>query len=68
MKLMKVFDCQDMPEDLQKSFFDYCLDIGVGNDSYIDWNVNEEFPAPINKWLVRNDAVFGETVLIKHWW
>lgn len=38
-KMMKVFDCQDMPEDIRKIFFDYSE---KGNDVYVDWWVHSE--------------------------
>jgi hypothetical protein len=81
-KTLKVFDCQDMPEDVRKTFFDY---VESGNDCYIDWDIasmawTDEALAGaqlIDNWLIANGAegpssspdgdVPGECVLIKHW-
>ena len=80
-KLKKVFDCQDMPEDLKLRFFKWCEQ---GNDSFTYWEVHgwdygqldEEdlIVKDIDEWLVANGAEAGtetecgETVLILHWW
>lgn len=37
-KLMKVFDCDDMPPDVKKKFF---KNTEKGNDCYVDWPVHE---------------------------
>jgi len=37
-KLRKVFDCQDMPEDLRREFFDL-YDWCIGNDVYIEHTI-----------------------------
>ena len=78
----KVFDCQDMPEDLRKIFFDMFEN---GNDSYVNWGIQDsiwdegdshgENVKLLDKWLVENGAspapaehTAGEEVLIKYWW
>jgi hypothetical protein len=38
-KVMKVFDCQDMPEDVKKIFFEM---EEANNDCYVDWHVHSE--------------------------
>jgi len=82
-KTLKVFDCQDMPEDVRKTFFDL---VEGGNDCYIDWDIaNEGWTHEgivgariIDNWLIANGAdgpssspdgdVPGEYVLIRCWW
>ncbi len=80
-KIMKVFDCQDMPENIRKVFFDVS---DVGNDCYVrycigeslwedddDWGIKYTL---IDNWLIENGAgcssegKSGEEVIIKHWW
>lgn len=79
-RMMKVFDCQDMPEDLRKEFFALWDD--RGNDTFVKWGIAEsiyESDDDINKriddWLVENgadaapgDDDSGECVLISYWW
>lgn len=39
MKTMKVFDCQEMPYDIRKTFFEWVnSDNGHGNDCLVNWN------------------------------
>jgi len=81
-KKLKVFDCQDMPEDVRKIFFNIAKS---ENDSYINWYTEETHydwdgagikgHEIIDKWLIENGADprvkparFGEKVLINHWW
>ncbi len=77
-KTKKVFDCQDMPEDLKRKFFELD-DHNRGNDCYIDWWIASDMDADentkaIDQWLIDNGAdpgtkdKCGEEVLIKHWW
>jgi hypothetical protein len=70
-KVLKVFDCQEMPDHLCKHFLklwdDKC------NDVAIDWRVcDSDPPIPehdiIDQWLLSNGAVIGEEVIIKYWW
>lgn len=64
----KVFDCQDMPDDLTREFlyrYERC------NDVYVDYVCHEnedEEPDIIDTWLLENGAKSGEEVLIKYWW
>lgn len=43
MKIMKVFDCQwnepKMPDDVKKAFFDYHKELSIGNDVFVEWQV-----------------------------
>lgn len=83
-KIMKVFDCQDMPEDIRRVFFDAHEE---RNDSYVLWTLetagindtdtDKDYDADhklIDQWLIDNGAKpgepgrSGETVLINHWW
>jgi hypothetical protein len=67
-KLLKVFDCQDMPDGVRDAFFGYHE---KGNDIYISHYVGEDYPdnyKPVDDWLKENGAVDGEAVLINHWW
>ena len=66
MKLMKVFDCQDMPDDIRDDFFNHFE--GVGNDVYIDTYVCDINEHSFMKWLIDNGAEENEKVLINHWW
>lgn len=50
MEMMKVFDCQDMPHDVQELFFNWAE---KGNDVYIDLHVHDAWK-PIE--LVDPDA------------
>ena len=68
-KMMKVFDCQDMPDDVQKDFFD---SYEKGNDVYVMF-YNEFDPDTQDqlfvKWLYENGMTKeDEEVLINHWW
>ena len=74
MKMMKVFDCQYMPEDVKKAFFDLTDD--YKNDCYVSWFVKDELDDEDNdkallvtKWLLEEGAEESdEEVLINHWW
>jgi len=71
-KLQKVFDCQDMPEDIRKEFFN--LWDNYGNDCYLSYIIgelnspNSSLSLNIDKWLIDNGATNGEEVIINHWW
>ena len=64
-KLLKVFDCQQMPEDIKYQFFDATSD--YLNDVYLEWYWEEMNPE-VDKWLLENGANPNEQVLIKRWW
>ena len=76
MKLMKVFDCQDMPDQVWESFFDiFCNN--AGNDCYVDYTVGVPTceadtlscrETALTDWLVSQGATPLEHVLIRHWW
>lgn len=77
--MKKVFDCQDMPKEIKRAFFEY---MEKGNDCYVALFIEEDleedelgeipfFSKEYNrliKWLLENGAEDGEEVLIRHWW
>jgi hypothetical protein len=77
--VMKVFDCQKMPADIRRIFFDYSE---APNDCYLRVCINDSIrdpddPNPIEQvwdWLIANGAdpggedTAGEEVLVNHWW
>ena len=76
MKMMKVFDCTDMPSEVEKAFFYFNED--VCNDIYVCWDIGEsDFTTEkatekyklVDDWLFGNGATEKyEEVLIHHWW
>lgn len=73
---MKVFDCQDMPDNVREVFFEHCSSgNSVSNDCYVDWYsdtfYDEEYCEKIHvvtSWLISQGATKDEHVLIRHWW
>lgn len=75
-KLVKQFDCQDMPNDVSRCFFEETQ--GAGNDCLVKWYFgkediedNSEFSpgrASIDNWLLENGAEPGDNIVISHWW
>lgn len=67
MKLIKVFDVSDMPENVFHQFKDVLVE-----DGYAEWNVGYfagdgiKESVVVDEWLVKNGANFGELVLVKH--
>lgn len=70
-EMLKVFDCQDMPEDVKRAFFD--MKEMAGNDCYVSWWIHDERYPPeeemdsyyrehkrkkdlIDGWLIANGA------------
>jgi hypothetical protein len=72
MKVIQVFDCQDMPLPLRKTFFDL---VEQGNDTYVSWELNSDWygeghqksAKEIDDWLKASGAT-DKQVLINHWW
>jgi hypothetical protein len=68
MKLMQVFDCQDMPMDIKLEFFSYCeRNFDCGNDIYVHWYLDGGCD-PVDSWLRQQSRNVQDEVLIKHWW
>lgn len=77
-EMIKVFDCQKMPDDVRLKFFEQTEH---GNDCYISWwptsalyqeddstwAENPDYTI-VDEWLLANGAELDEQVLIKHWW
>lgn len=83
-KLKKVFDCQDMPPEVRRAFFDWAQSGDpVSNRCYVSFqgDISKEIDEPglynqdaipifhtIHKWLIANGAGLLDEVLIHHWW
>ena len=39
---MKVFDCQEMPNNIKTAFFSFYEDPSIQNDVYVSWTVQED--------------------------
>ena len=65
-KLRKVFDCQDMPEEIKQNFFERYH--RSSNDVFIDFFICDIKENPVMQWLVDNGAEKDEMILIKYWW
>jgi len=59
-----VLDCQDMPDDVRKAFFDSCWK-NPGNDCYVDYYIEDELPL-VDDWV--KQFTDENEVIIKHWW
>lgn len=55
--MMKVFDCQDMPDDVRSEFMGWACQ---GNDCYVTVSVEPEEYDDCSKVL--------NWLLVKHWW
>ncbi len=81
-QVMKVFDCQDMPEDLRRKFMDMWE---YGNNSFVRWTIADSIydeedegcrdTKEVDDWLITNGATpapgehqSGEEVIILYWW
>ena len=72
MKMMKVFDSQEMPQEVCNYFFEHSE---AGNDCYLKVFVEPEVLAdgtlvytPVVTWLMQNGAEIWDEVLVSHWW
>jgi hypothetical protein len=65
-KLLKVFDCQDMPDNIRRQFFDE-TDHAHGNDVYIDFVLEDEDNSVV-KWFRKHGADTEDEVVVKRWW
>lgn len=73
-RLMKVFDCQQMPQEVRDALFKVS---NVGNDCAIEWYLDKddedyellEETKVVQNWLLQNGASYeDDSVMIKHWW
>ena len=64
-KLMKVFDCQDMPDDVRKAFFNYYKGTGVGNDVYVLWfgSMSDEWEDDTVSMVLKKGYMYKDMVL-----
>ena len=72
---LKVFDCQDMPDEVREDFF---LSTQQGNDCLVTVYVDDESLDEAEQddgnlvsvilWLRENGAIEDEKVIVKHWW
>lgn len=70
-RTMKVFDCQKMPDETRKVFFD-TWDT-KSNDTFIEcvpgeWIDSGGDSKIVGDWLVANGAEVDECVIVSHWW
>lgn len=77
--MMKVFDCQEMPDDVRRVFFEQTQD--HGNSCYVSWwptsqqyqeddgtwQDNEDYTI-VDGWLRANGAELDEKVVVRHSW
>ncbi len=77
--MRKVFDCQDMPDDVRRAFFESTY---AGNDCYVNYWIAEvpeedyrEDPTKklVDDWLKQfplspSEMAGDDPVIIKHWW
>lgn len=77
-EMLKVFDCQDMPDDVRQVFFEMCEQ---GNNCYVAWwpceatylddnDVRTDNPdhSKVDQWLLENGANPDEKVIVRHSW
>jgi hypothetical protein len=73
-KIYKVFDCQNMPEDIKQLFFDLGADMCLSNGSCYEWHFEKNSDLTteskqIQDWLLNNGAELKDkSVLIRYWW
>ena len=76
---MKVFDCTDMPDEVNEAFFEETDNAdGIGNDIYVSWDLSgfwrdidgyTENEKMVDSWLIEKGAVIeDQEVIIKRWW
>lgn len=73
--IAKLYDCQQMPEEIKQEFFlmteDYSPNVYVGWDVLPASTGDRDIDTAthrVNRWLRQHGANEGEAVLIKHWW
>ncbi len=68
-KLVKMIDCQEMPEDIKHAYFEVTR--GESNDCYLNWFWgfdSTEHYKKIDDWLLENGLTQKDNIVIKHWW
>lgn len=78
-EMMKVFDCQKMPDDVRHKFFEQTE--GHGNSCYVSWwptsaqyqeddGTWQDNPDDtiVDGWLLANGAELDEKVIVRHSW
>ena len=63
IKMEQVVDCQSMPNDIRRKFFDK---VEGYNDTYVDFWLDDE-ECEVVQWLGEQGAT-GDSIIIKHWW
>jgi len=59
------YDCQDMPKDIRREFFDYH---DAGNDCHVTHYIEDEDNI-VDKYLMDElDCSIGSDVIVAHWW
>jgi len=66
-ELVKMYDCQKLPKEIKKYFFD-SHDHIKHNDIVVEVLVNEKGTDILSDYLIKDGAVWDDTVFIKHWW
>ena len=78
-EMMKVFDCQKMPDDVRLKFFEQTE--GHCNSCYVSWwptapqyqeddgswQTNPDYTI-VDGWLIANGADLDEKVVVRHSW
>lgn len=57
------YDCQDMPDDVRRAFFNYH---DAGNDCHVSHTV--EAGTKVGDYLIEEGFEDGDDLIIKHWW
>jgi hypothetical protein len=62
-KLVKIFDCEDMPPNVKEEFLD-----SSSKEIYCSYYVDDDKNDIVSIWLLDNGASLNERVMIKRWW
>ena len=72
---LKVFDCQDMPDEIREDFFfitqqgnDCLVTVYVDDESLDEAELDDVNLVSVILWLRENGAIEDEKVIVKHWW
>ena len=68
MKIMKIYDRFEIPEDIISTVEEIWEE--YPNDSYIDYDTTSDWETTpeMTNWLLENGTEKGERVLIRWWW